>query len=408
MKTQSAWLITIACFAGYFLFGFVDNLKGAALPGILAGAGFSYADGAALVFVEYAGFVAATLATGFLADILGKRLVVFLAGVLMAAGVLGFASANAFAMYAGTFCLVGAGCGAFELGGAHIVSEVHGENKGRYLNLLSGCHGVGSLLAPLFIGAVAAYGGDWRVSYRSSVILVVAVLALFIVARQPKRQRAKETSGFSRAALIENLKKPRIIAANAAMFCYVGVEIGLATWLVDCLMKDKGKSLAAASMYLSLFFAAIMIGRMIGSFFVDRLGHAKSMLYASLGAAVMIFAGLFGPEWAAPALPLCGVFLSIIFPTMSALVANETSGARGSVLGILYGVGGVGGALVPWLIGMANGWLGVKYGMSVAFLSAVAMGLGAAYLAFGQRQRQDGDSSTNRRATERSVTSAVR
>ena len=52
--------IIIGCFLSYLLFGFVDNIKGPAIPVILADMNFDYSLGGAITFMEYTGFFLAS------------------------------------------------------------------------------------------------------------------------------------------------------------------------------------------------------------------------------------------------------------------------------------------------------------------------------------------------------------
>ena len=46
---------------------------------------------------------------------------------------------------------------------------------------------------------------------------------------------------------------------------YVAAEIGIAAWIVEFLQQVKGFDIGTSSLYLSLFFAAVMVGRFVGS-----------------------------------------------------------------------------------------------------------------------------------------------
>lgn len=379
MRDGRLVLMTAACFASYFLFGFVDNMKGATLPSILGETGLGYVAGGNIVLAEYGGFVLATLFTGILADVLGRRSVMFIAGIFLVAGIWGYSGAREMFAFVAAFSLVGVGCGALELGGGNIVSDIHGGNRGRYLNLLSCFHGVGSTLAPLYVAWLASAGYGWRVAYRGCLVAVAAFLLLFLFAKYPER-RVAESGGIELRTLLRTVASGRMTLMFLLMFSYVATEICMATWLMDFLIGDKGLSFTAGSAFLSLFFACFMAGRFAGSFVVDRLGHLRVLVFCGMASAVMLAAGIFGPAWLAAALPLAGLFYAVIFPTATAVVSNAVAENRGTVLGLLYCCGGVGGMVGPWLTGMANASVGLKAGMAVnigfclvIFVCAVAL-----------------------------------
>lgn len=378
MRAHKHLFATIVVFFSYFIFGFVDNMKGATLPGLLDETGFGYAGGANIVFSEYFGFVLATLGTGVLADLFGKKSVLFVAGFSLLAGVMSYASASSLAVFLVTFFLVGVGAGSLELSGNDIISDLYGDRKGRYLNLLACSHGVGSTIVPLFVGRMVAAGLTWRDCYRASALLIVVFLALSLFVRLPKRdaapageKRRVDLRAFCRIAF-----RGPMLCLYLAMFAYVGAEIGVATWLVDFLMKEKALSFDRASTYLAIYFGGIMFGRFAGSFVVDRLGYGRVVLGCGAASIVTLFLGIYGPAAFAILLPITGLFYAMVFPTLTAMAADRTGENQGMILGLLFCAGGVGSMLGPWVIGMINARWSLPLGMSVNVLMGVLVVLG--------------------------------
>ncbi|MBV5331296.1 MFS transporter, partial [bacterium] len=93
------------------------------------------------------------------------------------------------------------------------------------------------------------------------------------------------------------------------------------SWLVTFLQKISGASVASSNQALSLFFAMMMLGRLIGGFFVHRIGYLRSIFFMTIGGILCIVAGLFGTKEMAFLLPMSGFFLSIVFPTITAAVS---------------------------------------------------------------------------------------
>ena len=113
------------------------------------------------------------------------------------------------------------------------------------------------------------------------------------------------------------------------------------------------------------------IGRLLGSFFVDKAGHLKSLLIFSLLAVLCISLGIFGPPSIAIVLAFTGFCFSIIFPTATAVVSGIPAKSSGTMLGMFFACGGLGGMIGPWLIGFINDLLGLKIGMSVNILFCI-------------------------------------
>ena len=169
-------MLTIGGFIAFFAFGFIDNLKGPLLPELLRSEEVGYRQAGNLLLAGYVGFIAATLATGLLADVMGNRGVLLLAGLCLLASSLGLAAASSYHMLLFCMGITGIGLGAIELGGNGLIVQLHRGARGRYLNLLATCHGFGSLLVPLYASGLLTAGWSWQQVYGTSAILSIPLL----------------------------------------------------------------------------------------------------------------------------------------------------------------------------------------------------------------------------------------
>ena len=358
-------------FYAFFIFGFVDNLKGPTLPALLPDLGFSYGEGGAILFGAYLGFMVATLLTGVLADATGIKAVLLLAGVCLTVGLAAFSLASSFWLLAAAFFVVGLGLGSIEVGGNSLIVDLHNQDRGRFLNLLAVFHGVGSFVVPLFAAFLLSSNFTWRQIYQLSIILAVGLVLFFAFVKYPRALRSSEavslrmifTTGFTW----------RMAWYYLFVAVYVAAEIGFAAWIVEFLQRVKGYDINVSSLYLSLFFAAIMIGRLAGSFVVERIGYLRLMLIGTFAAIVSLSLGLFGPPALTFCLPLTGLFFSIMFPTATASVSALPIANMSAILGVLFTFGGLGGALGPWLIGAAADVVGLELAFALNIVFCVIM-----------------------------------
>ena len=371
-KVTIIWLITTGTFFAFFVFGFTDNLKGGTLPALLQEFKFTYSQGGTVLFGAYVGFLLATLLTGVLADLAGKKTVILVAGLCLILGILGYTASTSYLILFASMLVLGLGLGSIEVGANAIIVDLYQEQKGRYLNLMSVFYGMGSMLAPLFAGTLLAAGLSWRRAYQGDLILAAALLLAFLLLRMPRSTNSKEEkidlSNLRRIAFTSQL-----IGIFLAISLYVATEIGIASWIVEFLEKTRYEFVATSTGALSFFFAAIMLGRLAGSFLVERIGYFRSLLIASSCAAACIALGVFGPQEFSFFLPISGLFLSIIFPTLTAVVSDLHEENIGTVLGFLFTFGGLGGMLGPWLVGVLSDRLGIQYGFGVNLVFGLLM-----------------------------------
>jgi FHS family glucose/mannose:H+ symporter-like MFS transporter len=369
---RTVWMLTAGAFFAFFIFGYVDNLKGPILPVLLDDMDFSYTTGGTLLLGSYFGFLIATLATGVLADLVGNKLILLAAGVLMTIGLFLFSIGGSFWALAVGMTLGGLGLGAIEVGGNNLIVEIHNAQRGRFLNLLGVFHGIGSFTVPVVASQLLLADFSWRQIYQMTLVLTVTMGIFFLLVRYPRRKSAGD-GGFDLAVLRQVGFTRSMLLYYLLVAVYVAAELGIASWLVEFLQQEKGMSLARSSFYLSLFFVFIMLGRLLGSLLVERVGYLRIMLIVAVASIVSLTAGIFGPPSLAILIPFTGLFFSIVFPTATAAVSHQHAKNTGAILGLLFAFGGLGGALGPWAMGVANDVMGVLMGFALSVVYCLVM-----------------------------------
>lgn len=374
MQTKSSkttvFLLTAGCFFTFFVFGFTDNLKGPTLPSMLAELQISYGTGGNIFFGEYFGFLIATLITGILADRFGLKSVILLAGVFLGIGVSGYSYFQSAILLSGSLFILGLGLGSLELGPNAIIVSLHHERKGLYLNLMAVMHGLGSLIAPLFAGWLLSLNISWRLIYRWDILLIALFILIFIFLRFPK---AEEKTQLDFRHIPQIAFKGQLPWFYSAIAFYVAAEIGIASWLVTFLQDIHNASVTFSNQSLSLFFTMLMIGRLIGGFFVHRIGYLRSILFMSMGALACTLIGLFGPKEASFLLPFTGFFLSIIFPTITAAVSDVYTENANTILGMLFTFAGIGAVIGPLFIAWSSDLFGLQTGFSIIIMFLIIL-----------------------------------
>jgi len=385
----STKLITAGCFLSFFVFGFVDNLKGPLLPELLRSGLYSYRQAGTIVLAGYVGFILASLLTGVMADLLNNRSVLLFAAICLCIGSVGFGTTHSYLGLIGFMGMTGVGLGAIELGANGLIVELHSESRGLYLNLLSTFHGFGSLLVPLYAGWLVSAGFPWQQIYASSVLLAVPLLFVFwprkgsfsavVISQEEPIDIAQEREQEQRSSYWRTLYRDgftwRMICFYVLIAAYVAIELSVGAWMMEYLQHERNMSVSTSSYYLSSFFVLLMLGRLLGAFVVERVDTLLAVFIAILSSSICVFLGILGNDSLIVLLPVSGFFMSIVFPTVTAAVTKLHVGKTGTILGILFAFGGMGGAFGPWTVGFVSDMAGLKIGLasSLAF-SVIALG----------------------------------
>jgi fucose permease len=371
-KPPRAYLFSL--FFMFFVFGCTENLRGPTLPLVMKDLGIGYTVTGTVLLASYLGFTTASFVAGVLSDRIGRRKVVFLACTALLVGILLYTSSSFVPLLFLGMLFIGFGLGSMELSGNAGIADLPDAKKGRYFNLLGFCHGLAAMTMPYLAAVLMENGTSWRTVYRLDLVLVLALFLIFVAMGKkatppPTLHASLNARSFRKAAFA-----PKMLWFYLLVASYVSAEIGLATWLVSFLQETKGFTLTAASLHLSLFFASLTLGRLLGSFIVDRYGFTRILTICAAGSLMFIGIGILGPPGLAFLIPLSGLFHSVVFPTVTGEVSSIFKGNAGTALGVFFAFAGIGGMGGSWIIGFFSDLLGTKGGFGTILVMWTVVG----------------------------------
>lgn len=370
-KTQKI-IFTLGGFWAFFGFGFIDNLKGPLLPEMVRSGRFDYAQSGSLIFASYLGFIAATLGCGALADRFSHRAVLWLAGWCVLFGLGGMMMSDSMAALVLCMTVMGLGLGAIELGANGLMIQLHSENRGRFLNLLSVFHGCGSLIVPLAAAQLIGANWSWQSIYATCALMAIPLLLLFWpnwIAADPSAPANESTaSSESSPSLLKIGFTPVMWCYYGLLAAYVAAELSLGAWMMEYLQQQHEFTVERSSRYLSAFFVMLMLGRLFGAWVVERVNYLLAVAVALIATGVCIAAGLLINRQLVFLLPVSGLCMSIVFPTVTASVSRLHTTNSGKIIGLLFAFSGLGGAFGPWIVGLISQAYGLQIGLCTTIL----------------------------------------
>ena len=110
-----------------------------------------------------------------------------------------------------------------------------------------------------------------------------------------------------------------------------------------------GASPRVATWILAGYWAALMVGRLISAAFVNRIGKNRLVLISGIGsaagAAILWMSRSLG--MLALGAIVIGLSFAAIYPTTLAMAADRYQRNAGTIFGLLFAVGLLGGMLFP-------------------------------------------------------------
>ncbi len=288
---------------------------------------------------------------------------------------LAFASSFTGAMFA--CILLGFGAMACNTVGNTLIPVVlfEGKDPARASNFGNGFFGLGYVLTPLLIVFLIKTLG---LSY-SIALIIIAILCVIFLIFSFMAKFPQVTVGFSFAKAFSVIFKPAVLIAALALFCYMALEISMGTWIKSLMQELFGAagnadSAVSAGLVLSLFGVAMMIGRFITSTVKNLTAiGSKVIIVASIVAlvAILLMVVAKGPALGIFAVILAGLAFAPIFPTLVGVTfAKYDSSLYGSILGIMFSIGLLGGTLVPKFIGNLSVGSTVQQSLLIAAVMA--------------------------------------
>jgi FHS family glucose/mannose:H+ symporter-like MFS transporter len=374
-----------ACCTALFLYAVYLGALSVLMPLIGAGFGLGTSVSGRVFPATFSGFVVGVLLCGYLSDRLGRKWVLLLGIAAYGIGLALFGKAPTFELALIAAALIGAGSGAMETVASALAADLYPERRAFILNAVQIAFGAGAALSPMLAHRyVQQPGADWRVLYFGLAAANALLFLVFAVQRVPHLRDSADTDALDLAALGGILKQPVFVLLCLAQAIYVGAEVGYFSWMPTYFNRQVPGGAAWEGGVVSVFWVAMTIGRIAVASIGERIPPLRQVRFLALGGLVASALTLL---WSAPApvmlfVALTGLCFSGIFSLILADAGARYPRLAGTVFGGVIAVGGIGGALFPWVVGMlAETPVGWRGGLALVpllsgSLSALALWLG--------------------------------
>jgi MFS transporter, FHS family, glucose/mannose:H+ symporter len=368
----SAKALTLAAYASFVPIGIATVLLGPMLPTLSARWSLNYSQAGALFTAQYLASMLAVALSGVLVSRWGFRFAIKAGLLLMSAGV---ALLLAGPRIMGIVCIgvYGGGMGLAVPAANLLVAEVNPGRRSSTLNLLNFCWSAGAVACPFLVAA--ATKGQHIVLFLALVAGFGLLVAVGIAAMPSHFAEPSATVAGQKPSAIP--WKQRTLPVLGALFLlYVGIENGFGGWIASYAKSLGNLTPALAVMTPSFFYTAMLLGRWLAPLFLRRVDEVRlvqaSLLVACTGMAGMILSqGLRGVVLSAC---LAGLGLACVYPITISLLSREFGPASSRVGSLMFTLSNIGGALLPWMVGVWSNHFGtLKTGLVVPLFGCAAM-----------------------------------
>jgi FHS family L-fucose permease-like MFS transporter len=358
---------TLPVFMSFMVMGFVD------IVGVATGyikKDFDLPDNLAQLIPSMAlfWFFVMSVPSGILQDKYGKRRLLNIGMLLTGLGMVIPFFHYSFPVMLAAFIVLGIGNTIVQVSANPLLHDVAPKEKyASYMSLSQFIKAIVSLLGPIITTLMASAFGNWKLVFGiyalTSVLSVVWLYFTNIEESKSEHGVATFKSCFSL------LKNKFIIVMVLGIFMLVGCDVGMNSNIANFLQNNFGLTLERASLGISLYFAALMIGRFSGAIILNWISSRKFLLLTAIVALMSLVAMLVVKSVVVVqiAIFMVGLGSANLFPLIFSIAVEKMPGRANEVSGLMI-MAVSGGAFLPPLMGLVS----TNVGITASFLVLVA------------------------------------
>ncbi len=382
------WLVCLM----FFTFAMTTDAVGSVIPEIIEELALSMTAASAFQYATMGGIAAGALLLGFLADRVGRKRTIVGGLVLYGAASLVFAVGDGFGTFVLLLGLSGLGISVFKIGALALVGDVSASTGShtRFMNTIEGFFAVGAIVGPAIVATLIARGLSWKWLYVVAAAICVLLVAFASRVRYPPTKRATERADRKQMAAV--LADPLALGVSALVMLYVAVEVAIYVWMPTYLLGYDGPIAWLPVYALTIFFVLRAAGRFLGAWLLARVEWKTALALCGL-AILLCFAGslVLGVANAAWLLPLSGLFMSIMYPTLNSKgISCFPKAQHGSAAGVILFFTAAAAALGPLAMGAVSDAYGTTragFALATGFACLLLVGLIGNWLLDPMRRR---------------------
>jgi fucose permease len=322
---------------------------------------------------HYANMIAIALAgifLGYLADRLGRKKTIILGLILFALNSYLFAVGNNFLFFVVLLVISGAAIGIFKTGALALVGDISSSTTEHTatMNIVEGFFGVGAIIGPAIVTLLLSRDFSWKWIYLIAGTICVILIVTALLVKYPKTVKSmdepvdlKRTMGM--------MKDPYALGFSVGIFLYVAAECAIYVWMPTLFEGYTGSFTFIVAYATSIFFILRVVGRFLGGWVLARFRWTSVMALFSSAIFICFIGSMTGGlSYGIWLLPLSGLFMSMIYPTLNSKgISCFPKTEHGAVAGVILFFTCVAAAAGPWAMGVVSDLFGdPRYGFILA------------------------------------------
>ncbi len=344
----------------FFMMGFITCLNDILVPYLKAVFSLSYSQAALVQFCFFAAYGLTSIPFSQLIEKVGYQTGMVIGFSLAAVGCLLFYPAVALHMYglflAALFVLA-SGIVLLQVAANPCVSVIGPPaTASSRLTMAQAFNSLGTFIAPFF-GAYFILSALVNAHQAEGVVYpylgIAAVLIVIAFVLSSIQLSGLEQPDHHDKPWRQVLQQRGLLLGMIGIFCYVGAEVAIGSFLVNYIKELTQMPEAEAASFVALYWGAAMVGRFVGIFSLNAFSPARVLAahatFAIIFIAISMNASGMLAVFSMLAVGLCN---SIMFPTIFTLAIKGLASGQEKRGSGLLATAIVGGAVIPLLTGL--------------------------------------------------------
>jgi len=279
--------------------------------------------------------------------------------VFSLAGIITLSLASSFPWFLIAVGLIGLGSSVFHPEASRVAYLASGGKKGLAQSIFQLGGNAGSAIGPLLVAMVVLPNGQFSIIW-FTVVAMLGMIILFAIGKwyQERIQLRKNNSINVLTEITPEISRNRVIFSIGILLVLILSKFfymaSMTNYFTFYLIEKFDITVRESQYYLFTFLAAVAIGTIIGGPIGDRFGRRYVIWFSILGVApftlLLPHVNLF---WTVFLSILVGIILASAFSAIlvyaTDLVPNKIGMIAGLFFGFMFGVAGIGSAILGWM-----------------------------------------------------------
>ncbi len=361
-----------------FFCGSFTTLRGALLPKIMDHFQISYSAGGLMFLLVTIPGMLGSLSAGYIFNTFNKKRVLLIGIAVIGLGTFLMPLSPVYAVFLLVTVVFSFGLSLSITSGNITTSDtfdaVLPKLKENGINLVHFSFSLGTLLPLIVLSFAIDSLSGWQLPFLLLSIVPFIIFVLYLFSRYPSVQKTDSMPG--RKEYLRAIRHPQLQRYILIVICYAGTEAAIINWLPTYIIDGLHLSAERASRVLLFFFIFFTLGRFLGTVLIHKFNRHRLFLILAvmmlllLGGSLLFGIRPFGMELL---IPFSGFFFAVVFPIFQMNLIEDFNHMLGSATSLLFSSSTAGITTIPFLIGIANDFIGVQYGILITLLTVSCM-----------------------------------